>query len=232
VRADLVLRPAFSNKFNDLKRSLITLELLNSSISYKDIFMDTEQTVAGTKRVSRDMTIQEILNLFPDKAQRLAYEITKVGLHCVGCHAADSETLEAGMYTHGKSDEEIDRFVNVLNKLLDEKSDATTVAMTARAVKKYTEILESEGKAGWGVRLDEELAGCSGFEYVLDYSEKPSADDVIFESNGMQIHVRKAILSHMLGIEIDYIDGLHGSGFKISNPNVKSSCGCGSSHNY
>lgn len=178
------------------------------------------------------MTIEEILSLFPFKAQRLSQEITNAGLHCVGCHAATWETLEAGMMGHGMNQDAIDRLVNRLNALLDEEIDASTITITPRAAKKYLEILEDEGKQGWGLRFSERMAGCSGFEYSLDYSEKALDDDVTFESCNIQIHVNKAMLKRLLGSVIDFVEGLHGSGFKISNPNVKSSCGCGSSHGY
>lgn len=182
--------------------------------------------------IHRQMTIEEILGMFPNKAQRLSQEITNAGLHCVGCHAAVWETLEGGMYTHGKTDAQIDELVTRLNALLAEKVDLSTITITPRAVGKFLEILAEEGKMGWGLRFSEEMAGCNGFEYVLDFSEKADADDTIFPSNGIDIHVKNALLPRLMGSEIDYVEGLRGSGFKISNPNVGSSCGCGSSHNY
>lgn len=184
------------------------------------------------KNITRQMTIEEILGMFPYKAQRLSQEITNAGLHCVGCHAAVWETLEAGMYTHGKTDAQIDELVARLNALLAEKIDATSISITVRGAAKFLEILSEEGKQGWGMRLAEEMAGCNGFEYVLDFSEKAEADDQTFVSQGIEIHVKKAMLPRLLGSEIDYVEGLRGSGFKISNPNVRSACGCGSSHNY
>jgi iron-sulfur cluster assembly accessory protein len=182
--------------------------------------------------INRQMTIEQILSLFPFKAQKLAQEITRAGLHCVGCHAATWETLEAGMMGHGMNDEQINELVNRLNALLDEELDTTTITITAKAAKKYLEILQEEGKSGWGIRFEERMAGCSGFEYSLDFSEKAEEDDETFVSSGIEIHVKKAMVSRLLGSEIDYVDGLQGAGFKISNPNVRSSCGCGSSHNY
>jgi len=178
------------------------------------------------------MTIEEILGMFPYKAQRLSQEITNAGLHCVGCHAAVWETLEAGMYTHGKTDAQIDELVRRLNALLDEEVDLSSILITARGAAKFLEILAEEGKHGWGMRFSEEMAGCSGFEYVLDFSEKAESDDETFLSHGIEIHVKKGMVPRLLGSEIDYVEGLRGAGFKISNPNVRSSCGCGSSHNY
>jgi len=184
------------------------------------------------QKIYRHMTIESILGMFPYKAQRLSQEITNAGLHCVGCHAATWETLEQGMYGHGKTDVEIESLIDRLNALLKEEVDRTTITITARAAKKYLLILESEGKQGWGIRFDEKMSGCNGFEYVLDYSQNPQEGDVIYISQGIEIHVKKTQEERLLGSEIDYIDGLQGSGFKISNPNVKSSCSCGSSHGY
>jgi iron-sulfur cluster assembly protein len=186
------------------------------------------------KKIHKDMTIDEILGMFPHKAQRLSQEITNAGLHCVGCHAATWETLEVGMRGHGLSTEAMNRLISRLNALLEEKDDVdfSTISITERAVKKYQEILEEEGKKGWGMRFSEVMAGCNGFEYVLDYSEKAEADDKIYEYHGLQIHVNKNMVPRLVGSVIDFVDGLRGSGFKITNPNVRSSCGCGTSHNY
>ncbi len=187
---------------------------------------------AKPKKVDREMTIEAILSLFPHKAQRLSQEITNAGLHCVGCHAATWETLEGGMLGHGMDDAAINRLVDRLNALLEEEADVSTITITARAAKKYLEILAEEGKQGYGIRFAERMSGCNGFEYALDYSEKANADDKVFESLGIQIHIQENMVPRLIGSEIDYVDGLQGAGFKISNPNVRSACGCGSSHGY
>ena len=192
----------------------------------------TAENTQTDKKIHRQMTIESILSMFPFKAQKLSQEITNAGLHCVGCHAATWETLEAGMYGHGMDDAAIERLVGRLNTLLEEESDLSTITITPRAAKKFLQILEEEGKQGWGLRFAERMAGCNGFEYALDYSEKAEANDETFESLGIQIHIEKPMVSRLLGSEIDFVDGLQGSGFKISNPNVRSSCGCGTSHGY
>lgn len=182
--------------------------------------------------IDRHMTIEDILSSYPSKAQKLAQELTQAGLHCVGCQAATWETLEAGMLGHGMSESMIENLVKRLNDVLAHESDPNTITLTKRAAEKFMEILEEEEKLGYGLRLSLKMAGCSGFEYVLDYSEKANADDDAFTSNGIEIHVEKKLVSKLKGIEIDFVDGLNGSGFKISNPNVKSACGCGTSHGY
>ena len=184
------------------------------------------------EKITRDMTIEEIFSRFPHKSQRLAQEITNTGLHCVGCQAATWETLEAGMLGHGFSEEEIDRLVDRLNAILQEKTDPDTISLTPRAAEKYRQILAEEGKDTWGLRFGDRAAGCSGFEYVLDYSEKAAKTDRVFVSQGIEIHVDEKAVDRLIGSEIDYIDGLNGSGFKISNPNVRSACGCGKSQSY
>lgn len=183
-------------------------------------------------KVSRDMTIEDIFSKFPSKSQRLAQEITNAGLHCVGCQASTWETLEAGMLSHGFSEQAIDQLVDKLNAILDEKVDLDTITLTKRAADKFKQILAEDGKVGWGLRFGDKAAGCSGFEYVLDYSEKAKSDDEIFTAHGVEVHVDKLMVKRLLGSEIDFIDGLNGSGFKVSNPNVKGSCGCGKSQSY
>lgn len=184
------------------------------------------------KRVVRDMTIEEIFSSFPHKSQLLAQEITNTGLHCVGCQAATWETLEAGMLSHGYKDQEIDALVERLNTILSQKVDMTSISLTPKAAEKYRLILKEEGKEGWGLRFGDRAAGCSGFEYILDYSEKASDDDTVFLSEGIAIHVHNALVERLMGSLIDFVDGLNGSGFKITNPNVKGSCGCGKSQSY
>jgi len=193
---------------------------------------DTTTQQQGQPTVRRDMTIEDILGLFPHKAQRLSQEITNAGLHCIGCHAATWETLEAGMMGHGKAEEEINRLVDKLNALLEEEVAPEEITLTERAAAKYQAILQEEGKEGWGLRFGDKPAGCSGFEYVLDYSENALADDEVFISQGIEIHINKEALPRLIGAHIDYVDGLMGSGFKVSNPNVATACGCGSSHGY
>lgn len=182
--------------------------------------------------INRQMTIQEILNLFPFKAQKLAFEISNAGLHCVGCHAATWETLEAGMYGHGKSDEQINELEARLNKLLQEPIETGSITLTETAAVKFRHFAKEDGKEGCALRFDDRPAGCSGFEYELDFSEKATEEDQVFESQGIEIHVEKNKLPRLQGCEIDYVDGLNEGGFKITNPHAKSSCGCGSSHNY
>jgi len=184
-----------------------------------------------SQNITREMTINEIFAKFPAKAQKLAQVLTKFGLNCVGCSASTWETVESGVLRHGMTEDNLKELLDKLNQELLHTSDPDTITLTKEAADEFKRISSSEGKEGWALRFDEKPAGCSGFEYVLGFSEKPDADDLVYHSNGVDIHVYKQALGRLQGSEIDYVTGLQ-SGFKISNPNARSSCGCGTSHGY
>ena len=183
-------------------------------------------------RIVRDMTIDSIFSIYPDKGQRLAQEMTNAGLHCASCQAATWETLEVGMLGHGFDEEAIDSLIARLNDIIDEEVDPSTITLTKRAAERFKAILKQDGKEGWGLRFGDKPGGCGGFEYVLDFSEKSLEDDTIFASHGVNIYIKTKGLPRLLGCEIDYLEGLMGSGFKVTNPNVKGSCSCGNSQSY
>lgn len=183
-------------------------------------------------QITREMTIAEIFSQFPHKSQRLAQAMTNAGLHCTSCSAATWETLEAGMLGHGMSEAAITKLLNELNAILEEELDLNTITLTPRAAKKFREFAKDEGNENFALRFGDSAGGCGGFQYLLDFSEGASADDAIFVSENIEIHIKKGMLGRLLGSVIDYVDGLQGAGFKISNPNVKTSCGCGTSQGY
>lgn len=190
-------------------------------------------TTSEKKIITKEMTIDDILSSFPSKGALIAQELTNAGLHCVGCGAATWETLEAGMLGHGMDYEEIDALVKKLNDLISQKEPAKdTISLTEKAAEKFIEILKEENKEGYGLRFGDKPGGCSGFEYHLDFSKSPKETDVVFHSYGVDIHVCSSCVDRLMGSQIDYFEGLNGSGFKVINPNVKHSCGCGHSQGY
>ena len=97
------------------------------------------------------------------------------------------------------------------------------------AAAKVNEIRVSEGiEAAFGLRLRVIGGGCAGFSYEL-YFDEPAEIDRQFEIHGVKCLVDEMSLMYLVGTEIDYVEGLQGQGFKFHNPNVKSTCGCGSS---
>ncbi len=103
------------------------------------------------------------------------------------------------------------------------------VSITTLAAGKVREIAEAEGLVGQGLRLRVIGGGCAGFQYDLYFEEKPTDMDEEFESHGVKLYVDPLSFQYRDGTEIDYVDGVHGAGFKFGNPNVTGTCGCGSS---
>lgn len=182
--------------------------------------------------ITPDMTIAEIFSKFPHKSQRLAQAMTNTGLHCTSCSAATWETLEAGVLGHGMSIQVLQKLLDELNAILSEEIDRSTISFTPRGAKKFKEFAAEEGKPGSALRFGNMAGGCGGFSYLFDFSDGAEPDDEVFNSEDVEIHVKKASLTYLLGCVIDYVDGLQGAGFKISNPNAKSSCACGTSQGY
>jgi iron-sulfur cluster assembly protein len=189
-------------------------------------------TTEKRTQISRDMTIADIFSTFPEKSQRLAQAMTNAGLHCSNCSAATWETLEAGVLGHGYSEEKLLKLIEQLNEILDEEIDLENITLTPPAAEKFKAFAVEEGKAGYGLRFGDAVGGCGGFQYILDFCNEKNEDDVTFESEGITIYVHSAMVDRLKGAQIDYVDGLQGAGFKISNPNVKSSCACGTSQGY
>jgi len=103
------------------------------------------------------------------------------------------------------------------------------VKLTARAAKKVKAIrAEEKIEESYGLRLKVMGGGCSGFSYDL-FFDQPQDVDQSFESQGIKLLCDQMSLMYLVGTEIDYVESVQGSGFKFSNPNVKSTCGCGSS---
>jgi iron-sulfur cluster assembly accessory protein len=107
------------------------------------------------------------------------------------------------------------------------------VTMTETAAKKVGELRLEEGKPEWGLRIRIVGGGCSGMSYELGWEDQQVEGDNVIEQHGIRVFVDKHSAPYLTGSEIDYVENdMMGAGFKISNPNVKSSCGCGQSHRF
>lgn len=103
------------------------------------------------------------------------------------------------------------------------------LALTEKAAEKVKEIRAAEGiDENMGLRVRVVGGGCSGFAYDL-YFDAPQETDKTYDSHGVKIVIDQMSQMYLMGTEVDYVEGLHGAGFKFNNPNVKSTCGCGSS---
>ncbi len=101
--------------------------------------------------------------------------------------------------------------------------------LTSTAVIKVKEIMAQQEPKPLGLRLGVVGGGCSGFSYQMNFENQTNGIDKIFEFEGLKVFVDHASLMYLKGTRIDYVETLEGSGFKFENPNVKSTCGCGSS---
>jgi iron-sulfur cluster assembly accessory protein len=99
-------------------------------------------------------------------------------------------------------------------------------SISPSAARKIAGLVASEpGAAAFRVAVNG--GGCSGFQYEFGFAEAPAEDDILIERDGAKVVVDSVSLPFLADAEIDWVDELIGSSFKIRNPNAKSSCGCG-----
>src|SRR5690349_24999756 len=105
------------------------------------------------------------------------------------------------------------------------------IELTETAVGKVNEILNMQDPKPAGLRISVVGGGCSGFSYSMAFETNPGLLDKTYNFGDLKVFVDQASMLYLDGAEVDYVETLEGSGFKFSNPNVKSTCGCGSSFN-
>lgn len=107
---------------------------------------------------------------------------------------------------------------------------AESVSLSPTAVARVKVLLAKEDRpAGAGLRVSVVGGGCSGMQYSLGIEDAPTGDDEVLEIGGVRVFVDSASAVYLGGTVVDYVDGLHGAGFKFVNPNAQRTCGCGSS---
>lgn len=106
---------------------------------------------------------------------------------------------------------------------------AAPVTLTDGAVEQLNQIRQQENiPADHCLRVGVKGGGCSGFSYILGF-DLPQENDEIFESGGIRVVMNKAHAIYLLGMEVDFVNGLQNRGFTFNNPNASSTCGCGTS---
>jgi iron-sulfur cluster assembly accessory protein len=100
---------------------------------------------------------------------------------------------------------------------------------TPKAVEKVKEILGQQEPRPQGLRVSVVGGGCSGFSYQMNFENETNGIDKTFDFDGLKVFIDQASLMYLDGTKVDFIETLEGSGFKFDNPNVKTTCGCGSS---
>jgi len=105
---------------------------------------------------------------------------------------------------------------------------AANITVSERAARRIGEILRQE-PAGTMLRVSVAGGGCSGFQYKFDTERAKADDDIVIERGGATVLIDPVSLNYMAGAEIDFVDDLIGSSFKVNNPQATASCGCGTS---
>ncbi len=106
---------------------------------------------------------------------------------------------------------------------------APVLTLTTSAAEMAKAAMQREGLNDAALRVAVVGGGCSGFQYSLNFDQTPRPDDAVFEQNGVRVFVDSTSAQYLQGVTIDYVNGLHGAGFKFINPNASRTCGCGSS---
>jgi iron-sulfur cluster assembly accessory protein len=105
-----------------------------------------------------------------------------------------------------------------------------TITLTENAANQIRSLQKEQNAPGKPLRVYVEAGGCSGMEYGMAFDER-KPDDESVQHDGVEVVIDPMSANFLKGSVIDYVDSLQGSGFKIQNPNVHSTCGCGRSFN-
>jgi iron-sulfur cluster assembly accessory protein len=103
------------------------------------------------------------------------------------------------------------------------------ITVTPTATSKVKEIMSQQNPSPVGLRVAVVGGGCSGFSYHMAFENQENPTDNVYELDGLKVLVDQMSEMYLEGVSIDYVETLEGAGFKFNNPNVKSTCGCGSS---
>ncbi|MGV8877795.1 MAG: HesB/IscA family protein [Sphingobacteriaceae bacterium] len=104
-----------------------------------------------------------------------------------------------------------------------------SVSFTSGAIKELNKLKDQQELGdNFGVRVGVEGGGCSGMSYVLGFDQKKDGDQELY-INGIKVFMHKAHGLYLVGMQVDFQDGLNSRGFTFNNPNASSTCGCGTS---
>ena len=135
----------------------------------------------------------------------------------VGC---DVKCLKSGGYLS---------LAPIKQNIMPETLISSPVSLTAGALEQLLRIRSDQGVPDhYGLRVGVKGGGCSGFSYLLGFDE-PKDQDTVYEFEGVKILMDKAHAIYLLGMEVDWLEGLNNRGFVFNNPNAKETCGCGTS---
>lgn len=119
--------------------------------------------------------------------------------------------------------------LNKVKSMEDTKQSVMPISLTETAMTQVKRLMvEKEVPENYGLRIGVKGGGCSGFSYLLGFDERNEKDDV-FEVDGVTVLMEKSHGIYLLGMEVDWLEGLNNRGFVFNNPNASETCGCGTS---
>ncbi len=104
-----------------------------------------------------------------------------------------------------------------------------TVEITANAAAEIAKQRDKRGTPTARIRIGVRGGGCTGFTYVFEWAEEPRPTDREISAHGVSIVVDPKSFVYLAGMQLDFVRGMMGHGFKFNNPNAKGACGCGES---
>ena len=104
------------------------------------------------------------------------------------------------------------------------------LSLSEKAVSKVTEIMGQQEPKPSALRISVVGGGCSGFQYSMAFENDQMPLDKVYKfDGGLKVFVDQASMLYLNEVNVDYVESMEGAGFKFENPEVKSTCGCGSS---
>jgi iron-sulfur cluster assembly protein len=103
------------------------------------------------------------------------------------------------------------------------------IEVTAAAAEEIGKQKAKRGTPDAMIRIGVRGGGCTGFTYVFEWAEQPKPTDKVISAHGVTVVVDPKSFVYLAGMQLDFVRGMMGHGFKFNNPNAKGSCGCGES---